>query len=324
MESEMPSRDLEKDSLPIATAAERATFSSILEEHDVARQQRERRIELLRDLEHEEHNDSQKSATLGFISHEPLTTSDIPVLGNVLLKLGDVHTLNLILHSPGGDGTVVETFVALCRTYCKRFRVIIPTAAKSAATLIALGTDEIVMGPPSEIGPIDAQVPILVSGTRRYVLAQSFIDARDNLLARHSEAVAEQADTSAILQMIASLDLPFIVECERLMEFGRDVGHKMLCRHMFARSQNRDSKAHHVVNQLSSVELHKVHGRTIDGASARRELSLKVRLCGSEDEFWQRAWEWYTRAEIHMARIGASRIFETRHESLAAIRGPAG
>ena len=249
---------------------EQATFTSILEEHDVERRQRDARRKLLSETEAAKLNDDHKHVgTIGFVSHESLSSNDIPVLGNVLLRIGDVDTLNLILHSPGGDGTVVETFVSLCRTHCKRFRVIIPTEAKSAATLIALGADEIVMGPPSEIGPIDAQVPIQISGVRRLASAQSFIDARDDLLASHAKALKKGEDTSALLQMIASLDLPFVVECERLMDFGRDVGKALLLRHMFARSKDKDKKADNVVKQLSSVQLHKVHGRTINGQTAK-------------------------------------------------------
>jgi len=126
----------------------------------------------------------------------------------------------------------------------------------------------------------------------------------------------EGKDTSAILQMIASLDLPFIVECERLMEFGRDVGKKLLEAHMFSRVRDKEVKADNAVQSLSSVELHKVHGRTIDGGAAKRDLGLKVRLCGNDDTLWQKAWEWYTRAEILLARGRAFKIFETKHEQL--------
>lgn len=296
------------------------SYTSILQEHDVDSQQRAKRRELLEDLQKPKlNNGHKKCGTIGFVSHDSLSSNDIPVLGNMLLKLGDLDTLNLILHSPGGDGTVVETFVSLCRAHCERFRVIIPTLAKSAATLISLGADEIVMGPPSEIGPIDAQVPIVVSGARRYASAQSFIDARDSLLKKHENCVNDGNDPSAILQMIASLDLPFIVECERLMDFGRDVGRKLLTNHMFSNDKGKEKKADNTVEQLSSVQLHKVHGRTINGRTARQELGLNVNLCGNDDELWRKAWQWYTRAEFHLGRIRGAKMFESKHEILAAI-----
>lgn len=295
---------------------EHTTYSSILQEYDVSAGQQAHRRKKLTELSSPKLNNDKKAATIGHISHDALDSSDIPILGSMLLKVGDVHTLNLILHSPGGDGTVVETFVSLCRIHCKRFRVVIPTMAKSAATMISLGADVIVMGPSSEIGPIDAQIPIQVSGVRRYASAQSFIDARDTLLRQHAEALEKKQDVSALLQMIASLDLPFIVECERLMDFGRVVGKDLLKAHMFARDTDADAKADKVVSQLSSVALHKVHGRAINGQDARTKLGLKVQLCGNDDSLWKLAWEWYTRAEIFMNRAKAVKLFETKDETL--------
>lgn len=319
--SAMPEEKSKGDRVPQPPdTGARASYTSILEEHDVARQQRDLRVRLLKDLGAPKLNENKKPVgVVGHVSHEQLDSSDIPVLGNVLLKLGDVHTLNLILNSPGGDGAVVEKFVALCRTYCKKFRVIIPNEAKSAATLIALGADEIVMGPPSELGPIDAQVGVSVGNIRRFISAQSFIDARDELVNRYAEAVKKREQKAPILQMLASLDFPFIVECERLMEFGRDVGRKFLVKYMLSKRDDKDAQADHVVRQLSSVELHKVHGRGINGVTARNDLHLTVRLCGNDDPFWQKVWEWYTRAEIMMMKASAFKIFETAHEMLFAF-----
>jgi ClpP class serine protease len=43
---------------------------------------------------------------------------------------------------------------------CRRLVVVVPDQAKSAATLIALGADEILMGPASDLGPIDPQIEL--------------------------------------------------------------------------------------------------------------------------------------------------------------------
>ena len=294
-----------------------APYSSILAEHDVGRGQRESRRKLLREISKKKFNgDRGPNAAVAYLSRGPLHASDIPVLGNVLLGIGDVNTLNLILQSPGGDGTLVEKFVALCRTQCKKFRVIIPNDAKSAATLISLGADEIVMGPPSGLGPIDAQVEVLVSGVSRLVSAQSFIDARDEVLKKHAEAAKKEEDTTASLTMLASMDLFFISECERLMEFGRDVARKLLLSYMFSRKKDNAKKVEHVVKALSSVKQFKVHGQSIDGNTARRDLNLNVRLLGQGDPLWGAAWGYYTRAGIAMSLSQAIKMFETEGENL--------
>lgn len=295
------------------------TYSSILDEHNVTRQQRDFRVSLLKKLSSKAFNDDKgPNGVVAHLSHGALVGADIPILGDILRRIGDVEVLNVILHSPGGDGTVVEKFVSLCRAQCKKFRVIIPNEAKSAATLISLGADEIIMGPPSELGPIDAQIEIIANGLRKYVSAQSFIDARDNLLKVYSEQVRKNEDTGATMQMIATLDLPFITECEHLMDFGRDVAKKFLEQYMFKGSRNKVAKVKKVTDYLSSVKKHKVHGRIIDGNKARRELGLKVQLLGKNSVFWQKIWEYYTRAEMHLSMNKERKIFETEHDMLIA------
>ena len=313
--------EVEKISSDIEPLSETAaSYSSILEEHHADYGPREARKKLLQAIAQKEFNDNDDpNGVIVHLSHVILSSSEIPVLGNILLNIGDVKTLNLILCSPGGDGVVVEKFVSLCRSQCKKFRVLIPYEAKSAATLIALGADEIIMGPQSEIGPIDAQVEVIANGVRRLISAQSFIDARDELLEKHKEQLTKNEDTTATMQMIATLDLPFIAECERLMDFGRDVAKKFLVMYMFKRKKDKDPKADKVVKALTAVKKFKVHGRGIDGRTAREELDLNVKICGKDDPLWKKVWEYYTRAEIACGKGKVAKLFETTHELLTAV-----
>jgi len=313
------------DQVPPVPQPVSPSYSAILQEHDIVSKQRDARRKLIEEIEKLEASATKKkkTAVVAHIAKEgalggSLESPDIPVLGSVLRAIGDVDCLSLILQSPGGDGTLVEKIVEMCRAQCKHLRVILPNRAKSAATMIALGADEIVMGHISEIGPIDAQVPALIEGLVRYVSAQSFIDARKSLLDEYDKAVAAKKDTQPILQMLASLDIPYIEECQRMMDFGRDVVRKLLTKYMFAKDKDRDTKIEKIVSMLSSVKTHMVHGRTITGAVARTQLHLNVKLLPKDSRLWQKVWEYYTRAEIGLGQLGASKIFETRFEMLLA------
>ena len=66
--------------------------------------------------------------------------------------------VDLFIHSNGGSGTVPWRIVSLIRQYTKHFAVLVPHRAFSAATLIALGADEIVMHKMGCLGPIDPSV----------------------------------------------------------------------------------------------------------------------------------------------------------------------
>ena len=72
-----------------------------------------------------------------------------------LRKFGKVKQIDLFLCSRGGDMLTPLRLVPLLREYCDRFCVLVPYRAHSAATSIALGADEIVMGPLAELTPVD-------------------------------------------------------------------------------------------------------------------------------------------------------------------------
>ena len=70
-------------------------------------------------------------------------------------KIGDVDKISLYLCSNGGSTLAAWSLVNLIRSFCKDFEVIIPFRCQSAATLISLGTNRIVMTKQGTLGPID-------------------------------------------------------------------------------------------------------------------------------------------------------------------------
>jgi ClpP class serine protease len=76
----------------------------------------------------------------------------------LLLPERPIPQLDIFLCSNGGAGTVPWRLVSLFREFAEKISVLIPFRAYSAATMLALGADEIVMGPFAEMGPIDPTV----------------------------------------------------------------------------------------------------------------------------------------------------------------------
>ena len=64
-----------------------------------------------------------------------------------------------------------------------------------------------------------------------------------------------------------------------------------------------NTKVEKVVKMMSSVDQHLVHGRQIDGATARSELHLNVKLLAKDDPF---------------GNIKSGKMFESHHEMLSA------
>src|SRR5258708_6914411 len=73
--------------------------------------------------------------------------------------------LDLILNSSGGHAISAERIINVCRNYVEsvsgEFRIIVPRLAKSAATIVALGGDKILLCDNAELGPIDPQFLII-------------------------------------------------------------------------------------------------------------------------------------------------------------------
>jgi ATP-dependent protease ClpP protease subunit len=82
----------------------------------------------------------------------------LPYFYEILEKKGKVDKISLIIRSNGGDIDAAWPVVNLLREYCKELEIIIPENAHSAATLIALGGDKIIMTPFSSLSPIDPQM----------------------------------------------------------------------------------------------------------------------------------------------------------------------
>ncbi len=66
-----------------------------------------------------------------------------------------------MIQSLGWDPNAAEMLINTLLSKAKHIRIIVPHAAKSAATMISLAADEILMSDTSELGPIDPQVPII-------------------------------------------------------------------------------------------------------------------------------------------------------------------
>lgn len=85
----------------------------------------------------------------------------VPEILDQLQRLpAGTKNLDLLIVSDGGDPTVAWRIVSLIRERAEKFSALIPQAAYSAATLIVLGADEVVMHPNGNLGPTDPQIRV--------------------------------------------------------------------------------------------------------------------------------------------------------------------
>jgi ATP-dependent protease ClpP protease subunit len=109
--------------------------------------------------------------------------------------------LHLVLVTPGGDGETAVRLARSAQSRCKKFTVIVPDQAKSAGTMLSLGAHEILMGPVSDLGPIDPQLQV---GTG-LVSAKEIIAAVDEATERVQSAPETYALHASLLADVTAL-----------------------------------------------------------------------------------------------------------------------
>jgi ClpP class serine protease len=85
-------------------------------------------------------------------------------LDQLELLSSDTKAVDLLVVSNGGDPIVAWRVITLLRERVEKIGVLVPQAAYSAATLLAMGADEIVMHPNGNLGPVDPQILVKRSG----------------------------------------------------------------------------------------------------------------------------------------------------------------
>ncbi|HET6921232.1 MAG TPA: hypothetical protein VFI46_17475 [Jiangellaceae bacterium] len=88
---------------------------------------------------------------------DALFNSSVTLLEELLTGASAKQPLHVLLSSPGGDGEVAVRLVRAMQARCAELTIIVPDMAKSAATILCLGADYILMSPASDLGPVDPQ-----------------------------------------------------------------------------------------------------------------------------------------------------------------------
>lgn len=177
--------------------------------------------------------------------------------------------LDLIITSPGGLAEATESIVAYLRTKFDRIRAIVPVAAMSAATMLALGADEIVLGRHSQLGPIDPQITIATPEGPRTSPARAILDQFETAKLECQDP-NNMAAWLPILRSYAPGLLSFCVDQQAVAE--RMVA-QWLKSYMLRDDPDAESKADAAAKWFGSYENFRSHGRRVS-LSDLHELGL--------------------------------------------------
>ena len=247
---------------------------------------------------------------LCYISPTPLQIhrTDVVAMVDLLHNVTPGTAIDLLLHSPGGDIDAAEKLITLVRKRAGTapVRVVVPDYAKSAATLIALGADTIVMSDSSELGAIDPQVDLPDSNGHVSTLsAQSYLDAfhthADNLKRDRHDPVAQL--------MLSKMEPTTVRKLERITKRSRAIAEDLLKQAMI----KDESQAAEIAKQLCDTKRWHSHGHMISHENAAG-LGLNVAYLAPHDALWTKYWRLYC---LQLwASDGSAKLFESNYASI--------
>lgn len=186
--------------------------------------------------------------------------------------------VDLFIHSNGGSGTAPWRIVNLIREYTTSFNVLVPHHAFSAATLIALGADSIVMHRMGFLGPIDPStngpfnpphpqsagnvMPISVEDVSAY-----FTMVKEDIGVQHEDQLIQ-----AVIALTEKIHPLALGNVHRSHQQSRMLARKLLRKHMT--EEEREHEIDKLVENLKSNLYY--HGHPINRTEAKSDLRLKV------------------------------------------------
>jgi len=200
--------------------------------------------------------------------------------------------IDLFLYSRGGDVSVPWRIASMIREFCEEFNVLVPYRAQSAATLLSLGADNIIMGKKAELGPID---PTLVKTTiGEGALPQQEISVEDvNSFLSFVKERANINDQSALAEVVGSLVnqiSPLILgSVNRQNSHIRLVARKLLT----SRKEKMDEEKINSVIETLTEKIYS-HGHGI-GRKEAKDIGLPVMI--PEDKIEDLIWQLYLKYE---------------------------
>lgn len=209
------------------------------------------------------------------IQHNPATSMQpIDVQG----FMGAVHglkgdELDLILHVPGGDIAATQSIVEYLRSKFSHIRAIVPLAAMSAGTMLALACDEIVMGAHSNLGPIDPQMLVNDQYVSSGALIADFV--------RAAGQIEQNPEAFRVWGPILAQYRPGLIsDCLQAEALTRDLARRWLAEGML---RHRSNEAEDVADWFADDDEHLIHSRPITREQGRQQ-GLAIRFLEDSQE----------------------------------------
>ncbi|MGD0793282.1 MAG: hypothetical protein ABR920_16055 [Terriglobales bacterium] len=164
--------------------------------------------------------------------------------------------LDVLLHSPGGYPDATEALVKMLRRQFDDIRFIVPAFAKSAATMLAMSGNEILMAPDAELGPIDPQMRTANGTSPAIAILELFQKAQ-------AEIAADPSKLAGWMPILSQMGPSLIIDCDHAITLSGELVETWVREYMFAGEQDASAKAKTIADYLGDHKNFKSHGRAI-------------------------------------------------------------
>jgi hypothetical protein len=237
----------------------------------------------------------------------------IELMSQLDLLPASTKELDLLIVSNGGDPTVAWRIVSLVRERVERFSVLVPQAAYSAATLIALGANEIVMHPHGNLGPTDPQIHSRDKPSFGSEDLAAFLR-----FAKEEVGITDQAQILSVFNHFCEeVGSVAVGIAARGAQLGVTMGEKLLSLHMKADADK--AKARAISEKLTRDFFH--HGYPVSRTEAR---SIGLPVAERAPEVERLMWKvWLDVCDELCLRSSATDVeFLAKEPSCAPLFGP--
>jgi hypothetical protein len=225
--------------------------------------------------------------------------------------IGDTPSIALYLYSRGGDTMVPWRLVNLIREYCSSFVALVPYKAHSAATLICLGADKIVMGKMGELSPVDPSVANDFNpsapqgaGAARIPISVEDVSAYFKLATERAGLTTPETKLGAFQQLTQHVHPLALGNVARSHSQIRELSRKLLELHMKAGSDDEKTAISGIVDVLTE-KLYS-HQHLIPRNEARDLIGLPVEYASPEVE--RLMWELF---DVYQVDLGIGTALNT-------------
>lgn len=219
----------------------------------------------------------------------------------------DERQLDLVLHSPGGSPDAAESIMSYLRERFDHIRAVVPLAAMSAATMMALACDEVVMGTHSQLGPIDPQVTIQTPEGPRTAPAQAI---KDQFNMAQEQCSQDPTRIAAWMPILRSLGPGLLAQCDTAQQRTVDFVTRQLERHML-KGESAEA-AGQAAAWFADHSYFKSHGRQVTRGDARGQ-GIIVRDLESDGELQDRALSVSHCAQLTFSSTPCAKLIENHH-----------